>query len=54
MTKRIVTAIAAATAFLFIGAVGQQAGAATLPNGGVHPTSCPTPLVMHPDGTCWP
>jgi hypothetical protein len=53
MTKRIVIALSAAVAFLFVGAAG-QAGASVLPNGGVHTDGCPTPLVLHPDGTCWP
>lgn len=54
MTKRIVIAITSAVAFLLVGAAGQQASASTSPNGGVHTNGCPTPLVIHADGTCWP
>jgi hypothetical protein len=54
MTKRISIAIAAAITFLCLGSTGQSASAATLANGGVHTNGCPAPLVVHPDGTCWP
>ena len=54
MITRFALAIAAAVAFLAASFAGQSAGAATLPNGGVHTDGCPAPLVVHADGTCWP
>jgi hypothetical protein len=54
MTKRIAIAITTAVAFLLAGAAGQEASASTVPNGVVHTDGCPKPLVVHPDGTCWP
>jgi hypothetical protein len=56
MTKRIAIAVTAAAAFLFSFSVGVAAGQQrTAPaTTAVWTDSCPSPLVMHSDGTCWP